>query len=72
MSPKQADKSLKAAYKEAKAKAEAAAAANGAVDQAYLGAITVQGGKVVIAEASGEVEAFAPRREAVLAALQAL
>ena len=47
-------------------------AANGAVDQAYLVAITVQGGKVVIAEASGEVEAFAPRREAVLAALQAL
>ncbi len=46
--------------------------ANGPVDQAYVVGIAVVGGKIVIAEASGEVGVFSKRRDAVLASLQTL
>lgn len=46
--------------------------ANGPVDQAYLVGITVRGPKVVVVEATGEVEAFAGRREALLESLRTM
>ncbi len=46
-------------------------AADGERDQSYLVAFFVEGSKLVIIEAAGEVERFAPRREAITAAIEA-
>jgi hypothetical protein len=45
-------------------------AADGEKDQSYLVAVFVDGKKLVIVEAAGEVERFAPRREAITAAIE--
>jgi len=47
-------------------------AANGEQDQTYLLALFVTGRKLVLVEAAGPVERFAPRRDAGVAAIQGL
>lgn len=47
-------------------------AANGTQDQAYVVALFIDGGRIVVVEATGEAEAFAARRDAVVAAVNGL
>ena len=46
-------------------------AADGEKDQSYLIALFVDGSKLIVIEAAGQVERFAPRKEAIAAAIQA-